>query len=138
MPRLDSIHNIVKQALINAGWTITDDPYIIEYQELTLYADLAAERALAAERGGQKIVVEVKSFIGLAKLQELKTALGQYDIYASFLELLTPERKLYVAVSAQIHADFFSRPAIQVVMRRTRLPLIVVDLDTEEVVQWIN
>jgi hypothetical protein len=105
---------------------------------LTLYADLAAERALAAERGAQKIVVEIKSFTGLAKLQELKTALGQYDIYASFLELLTPERKLYLVVSEPIYADFFCRAAIQVVMRRKLLPIIVVGLNTEEVVQWIN
>ncbi|MBI1765228.1 MAG: hypothetical protein HYR56_27765 [Acidobacteria bacterium] len=33
MPRLDTIHEAVKQALINDGWTITDDPYIIEYKK---------------------------------------------------------------------------------------------------------
>ena len=50
MPKLDIIHNAVKNALINDGWAITDDPYIIQYRRTTLYADLGAERPIAAER----------------------------------------------------------------------------------------
>jgi len=52
MPKLDIIHNAVKGALIKDGWTITDDPFIIEYKKTKLYADLGAERPIAAERGG--------------------------------------------------------------------------------------
>ncbi|WP_442939370.1 element excision factor XisH family protein [Nostoc sp.] len=33
MPTRDSIHNIVKQAIIKDGWKITDDPYVISYGE---------------------------------------------------------------------------------------------------------
>ncbi len=29
MPRRDKIHYIVKQAFINDGWNVTDDPYVI-------------------------------------------------------------------------------------------------------------
>jgi hypothetical protein len=57
---------------------------------MKLYADLAAERPIAAERGGQKIVVEVKSFVGTSKLQDLKEALGQYDIYFYLLAETEP------------------------------------------------
>ena len=64
MPAFDLYHDAVKQALIKEGWTITADPYRIQFQELDLYADLAAELPIAAERQGQKIVVEVKSFVG--------------------------------------------------------------------------
>jgi hypothetical protein len=42
MPKLDIIHNAVKNALIKDGWIITDDPYIIEYRKTKLYADLGA------------------------------------------------------------------------------------------------
>jgi XisH protein len=66
MPKLDIIHNAVKGALIKDGWTITDDPFIIEYKKTKLYADLGAERPIAAQRGGLRIVVEVKSFVGAA------------------------------------------------------------------------
>ena len=60
MPKLDIIHNAVKNALINDGWAITDDPYIIQYRRTTLYADLGAERPIAAERDNQKLVVKLK------------------------------------------------------------------------------
>jgi hypothetical protein len=53
----DVIREAVKNALIKDGWTITADPYIITYGDDKLYVDLAAERALAAERDGHKIAV---------------------------------------------------------------------------------
>ncbi|WP_293037074.1 MULTISPECIES: element excision factor XisH family protein [unclassified Moorena] len=86
MPKLDIIHNAVKNALIKDGWIITDDPYIIEYRKTKLYADLGAERPIAVQRNEQKLVVEVKSFVGTSKLQDLKEALGQYDIYRYLLD----------------------------------------------------
>lgn len=138
MPKLDTIHNAVKNALIKDGWTITHDPFIITYKELLLYADLAAERTIAAERGDQKIVVEVKSFIGASKLQDLKTGLGQYEIYLSFLEITDPERKLYIAISEKVYEEFFTLESIQVIVKRFQLPLIVVNLQTEEIAKWTS
>jgi XisH protein len=138
MPRLDIIHNSVKSALIKDGWLITDDPYLIQYRRTTLYADLAAERPIAAERNGQKLVVEVKSFIGASKIQDLKEALGQYDIYRYLIEETAPERKLYIAISEVSYKTFFSQDLAQLIITKHQLPVIVVNIDTEEVVQWIN
>ncbi len=42
MPQKDTSHNIIKQALINDGWEVTDDPYVINYGRLFLYIDLGA------------------------------------------------------------------------------------------------
>jgi hypothetical protein len=67
----------VKVALQKDGWVITHDPYTIQFGNDLLYADMAAERIFAAERDEQKIVVEVKSFIGYSIIQEFKEALGQ-------------------------------------------------------------
>ena len=72
MPKLDIIHNPVKNALVKDGWMITDDPYVIQYRRTTLYADLGAEGTIAAERAGQKLVVEVKSFVGASKNTRFK------------------------------------------------------------------
>ena len=138
MPKLDIIHNAVKNALIKDGWTITHDPFIIEYKELTLYADLAAERPIAAERAGRKIVVEVKSFVGASKIQDLKIGLGQYEIYVSLLEITDPKRKLYVAISEKVYDDFFTLESIQVIINRLQVPLIVVNPETEEIVKWTS
>ncbi|MEH2362902.1 XisH family protein [Nostoc sp.] len=138
MPKLDIIHNAVKNALIKDGWMITDDPYVIQYRRTTLYADLGAERPIAAERDRQKLVVEVKSFVGASKIQDLKEALGQYDIYRYLLEETAPDRKLYLAVSAIAHKSFFNQDVIQLILHKHQLPLVVVDTETEEITQWIN
>lgn len=138
MPKLDIIHNAVKNALIKDGWAITDDPYIIQYRRTTLYADLGAERPIAAQKNELKLVVEIKSFIGASKIQDLKEALGQYDIYRYLLEETAPERKLYVAISAMVHKSFFNQDVVQLILRKHQLPLIVVDTETEEIRQWIN
>jgi hypothetical protein len=138
MPKLDIIHNAVKNALMKDGWLITDDPYIIQYRRTILYADLGAERPIAAERNGQKLVVEVKSFVGASKIQDLKEALGQYDIYHYLLEEIAPERRLYVAVSKIVYRSFLSQDIAQLILKKHRLPIIVVDTELEEITQWIN
>jgi len=135
---IDAIHGAVKNALIKDGWTITADPYTIRYEEVILFADLAAERPIAAERAGRKIVVEVKSFISPSPIHDLKIALGQYALYLGFLELTEPDRKLYLAVSDTVHASFFTQKAIEVIVQRYQLPLLVVDIEIEEIVTWTS
>lgn len=138
MPKLDIIHNSVKNALVKDNWLITADPYIIQYRKTILYADLGAERPIAAERDGQKLVVEVKSFVGASKIQDLKEALGQYDIYRYLLEETAPDRKLYIAISEVAYNTFFTQDVTQLILNRHQLPIIVVDIETEEIMQWIN
>ena len=138
MPKLDIIHNAVKSALIKDGWLITDDPYVIQYRRTVLYADLGTERPIAVERNGQKLVVEVKSFIGASKIQDLKEALGQYDIYRYLLEETAPDRKLYIAISKVAYNTFFTQDVTQLILNKHQLPIIVVDTETEEILQWIN
>jgi hypothetical protein len=56
----DMIHNAVKHALIKDGWTITDDPLALTYEELRTFVDLGAERLIGATRNDEKIAVEIK------------------------------------------------------------------------------
>src|SRR5690242_8520359 len=98
MPAHDLIHDSVKQALIKDGWTITDDPFVIDFENERLFADLGAERPLAAERGQERIVVEIKSFLGPSLMRDLEEALGQYLLYSKVLSETDPERKLYLAM----------------------------------------
>ncbi len=138
MPRLDIIHNAVKNALMKDDWLITDDPYVIQYRRTVLYADLGAERPIAVERDGQKLVVEVKSFIGASKIQDLKEALGQYDIYRYLLEETAPDRKLYIDISKVAYNTFFTQDVTQLILNKHQLPIIVVNIETEEIMKWIN
>ena len=136
MATQDIIHSAVKNALIKDGWTITHDPYVIKYEEVTLYADLGAERVIAAELAGIKIVVEIKSFVSPSPIQDIKIALGQHDLYQGFLEVLAPERKLYLAISKKVYDRFFEQKAIQLIVQRYQLPLLIVDIEKEEIVKW--
>ena len=54
----DIIHNIVKNALINDGWSITHDPYPVKVGGFEMEIDLGAENLVAAEREGEKIAIE--------------------------------------------------------------------------------
>jgi hypothetical protein len=94
----DKIHAIVKQVLINDGWVITHDPYIIETKDVDYEVDLGAEKILAAEKSGQKIAVEVKSFIATSFVYEFHRILGQMLNYSLGIEDFDPTRILYLAV----------------------------------------
>lgn len=138
MARLDKIHGIVRTALEKDGWQITHDPFMMQYEEQIVYADLGAEKMFAAEREGKKIAVEVKSFIHASRIHDLELALGQYNLYQTYLELIEPDRRLYLAVNSEVYEKFFVQKAIQVVVEKFQLALIVVNLETEEVVKWTS
>jgi hypothetical protein len=138
MPAIDRIHDAVRNALVKDGWTITDDPFVFKYGGLNLFADLAAERTLAIERAGRRIVVEIKTFGGASPVHDLKVLLGQYHLYRSILEVVAPERRLYLAISSIAYSRLFSRPAFQLIVEQQQLPMIIVDLALEEVLRWIK
>ena len=81
IPAHDLYHDAVKNALIKDGWTITHDPFRMEWGKRDMYVDLGAERLLAAERAGERIAVEVKSFLGASDIADLEQALGQFILY---------------------------------------------------------
>jgi hypothetical protein len=134
----DLIHEPVRKALENAQWNVTDDQYTVVYAEFIVYADLAAERIIAAERGKQKIAVEIKSFIRPSAVQDVKDALGSFQMYQAFLAEIEPDRKMYLAISDRAYHDVFRLEAVQLLMRRYPIPLIVVDVERKEIVEWIE
>ncbi|MCL1467796.1 XisH family protein [Argonema galeatum] len=137
MPAKDTYHDAVKNALIKDGWTITADPYFIIYKKLKLVADLGAERPFSAEREGEKIVVEVKSFLSPSFIYDLEQALGQYILYRNFIKRTAPERQLYLAMSQRVYNVNFDE-TIQIVVEENQLKLILVDTDKEVITKWIN
>ncbi|MGI8502306.1 MAG: XisH family protein [Hassallia sp.] len=138
MPAKDIYHDAVKNALIKDGWLIIADPYIIRYEDAELYADLAAEKPIAAERQGQKVVVEIKSFVGKSQMYDFHNALGQYIVYRNLIKLTEPEYHLYLAIDEIVYLNFFQRLSIQVISRENNLKLIIVDTQQEKIEQWIH
>jgi hypothetical protein len=138
MPAKDIYHDTVKKALIKDGWTITADPYTIKYKDAELFADLAAEKLIAAEQNQRKIVLEVKNFLSASVFRDFETALGQYILYINFIALTEAEYQLYLAVSEQAYENFFKRDSIQEVIKLNQILLIVFDIKKEEILQWLN
>lgn len=138
MPQYDLYHNEVKNGLRKDGWIITDDPYTLEYKGLRLYADLGAEKLLAAERAEQKIAVEIKVFNSPSQVTELQKAIGQYNMYRSILHRVNPERKLYLAIPEEVYQDFFQQPAIQDIVSDQKIYLLIFNPDREVIIQWLN
>jgi hypothetical protein len=138
MPAKDLYHDAVKSALIKEGWMITADPYKIKYREIDLYADLAAELPIAAERQGQKIVVEIKSFVGRSLMTDFHNAVGQYTVYRTLIKDTSPEYQLYLAIDDMTHTSFFKRAGIEFLINASQINLLVVDIDRREIVQWIS
>lgn len=139
MPAKDIFHSNCKNALIKDGWTITHDPLSMKIGERDLFVDLGAEKFLTAEKGNQKIAVEVKSFINRSEMQDLENALGQFTFYNDVLELREPERILYLAVRRKVFIKLFENDeAGKLLLLNKRLRLIVFEEEKEEIVKWIT
>ncbi|MFN6526871.1 XisH family protein [Nostoc sp. ChiSLP03a] len=136
MSAKDIFHTAVCSALKKDGWTITHDPLSVKVDEIEFYVDLGAERILAAQKAGQKIAVEIKSFIGASEISDFYVALGQTLTYRSALRKKYPERILYLAISEDVYQDFFIRPFIQEIIAEHRLKLLIFEPIKEEVLLW--
>jgi hypothetical protein len=137
MTAKDIYHDTVKKALIKSGWKITHDPLVLKWGSKDLYVDLGAERLLAAERKGQKIAIEVKSFISPSEVDDLKNAVGQFILYHDVLSRIEPDRKMYLAIREAIFEDIFQEPIGKILLENERVRLIVFNPKTEEVVRWM-
>ncbi len=137
MPAKDIFHNNVVNALTKDGWNITNDPLKLQWGNKDLYVDIGAEKLLAAQKGGEKIAVEIKSFVGNSQVADLQQALGQYTLYLDIIEEIEPERRLYLAVRETTYEDIFIEPIGQILLNKKRLKLLVFDAEREEIVEWI-
>jgi hypothetical protein len=138
MAAKDIIHDPVKKALENDGWIITHEHMKIEFEDAYVNIDLGAERILVADRAGEKIAVEIKSFIGRSAIQDIEDALGQFVVYRIFLRRVDPDRHLFVGISHNTFESVFQSRAIQILMEELAVSLLVVNTDTQEVLLWMQ
>lgn len=134
----DKYHKIVREALVKDGWKITHDPYKFSKFNPDWEIDLGAEKVIAAEKGKEKIAVEVKSFEAESFAYEFHRAMGQYMDYLPCLEVIEPERVLFLAVPDTIYATEFQRPGIVLVTTRYQVRIITFSTATKTIVQWIQ
>jgi hypothetical protein len=139
MAAKDIYHDHVRNALEKDGWTITHDPLTIVLEDTSdnLFVDLGAERLIAAEKSSRKIAVEIKSFVSHSKLTDLEMALGQYTLYHDILAENEPDRTLYLAIREDVFTTIVDRAFWKLLLRNSRLRLLIFDDVNQEIVQWI-
>jgi hypothetical protein len=87
MPKKDKFHETVKIALEKEQWHITNDPLFVPTKGgANFFIDLGAERIIGAEKNGETIAVEIKSFGGSSPMYTFYEILGQFLIYKMALQ----------------------------------------------------
>ena len=132
----DLFHDVVKTALVKDGWQITDDPLFLKVGGVDFFIDLGAEKLLAAERDGNKIAVEIKSFINTSSVADFHLAIGQFINYRVALKVADPERKLFLAVPDIAYKTFFQKEFPRMVIQQYELELFIYDIENEVIVLW--
>ncbi len=134
----DYFHPVVKAALIREGWDVNHDPLELSVGGVDMEIDLGAERIIAAERQGQKIAVEVKSFLASSSaITEFHRALGQFINYRAALRIDTSERILYLAVPDVAFNTFFQLDFPKLMVQENQVKLLVYDPSAQSDLLWI-
>jgi hypothetical protein len=139
MPARNIHHDAVIHALQADGWTITHDPLLISCGDRRLFIDLGAERVtIGAERGGERIAVEIASFLAESPVRDLQEAVGQFVVYRALLSQQEPDRPLFLGVPTRVYDSVLSEPLGQLISADIRLRVLVFDAQEQKVVRWVK
>lgn len=138
MAARDLFHNAVRNGLQKQSWIITADPLSLKFGDTRIYIDLGAEKIVAAEKGEEKIAVEIKTFANDSVVFDFHVAIGQFINYQVVLENKDPDRTLYLAVPQEVHNTFFQSLLAQSVIQKYQIKLIVYDPENEVITKWLT
>lgn len=137
----DSIHYAIKDALLNNGWEITDDPFTIDLEEDNTFfdIDLAAEKTEATLfHKRSMLAIEIKSFSGASVIHAFHEALGQFLNYRAALDEQGLDYELFIAISVR---GWERLNGLKFIMRRVeqfKLKFIIVNLQDKKIEKWIK
>jgi hypothetical protein len=136
MPRFDECHEQVVRALKKEDWQVNKSRRISS-PERDIFIDIRAEK----QRNGtrlQILLAEVKCFPETAVFSsEFYAAIGQYLFYQVVLEGIHDKTPLYLVMPYHIYQTEFDA-TIQRVITKYQVKMIIVNLETEEIVKWIE
>ena len=133
----DIFHDLVKEALIKDGWTITDDPLtLLNRAEGGISTDLGAEKIIVAEKGLTKIAVEVKSFINPSMIHDFMRASGQYYGYNLVIKRKQIDRILYLAMPSYAYKKLIKYEFIQAIIEEMAIKFILFDDKEKTITTW--
>ncbi len=141
MPARDKCEPQVIRALQKAGWKIVKQHFVIRIGKTrhskvndAVYADL-----LMQYNQQQILVVEIKCFSGKRPyLDDFYHALGQYLVYRDALRMKIPAYPIYLVMPSEAYDELTNQDSIQRTIKNVKMNLIVMDLDVEEIIAWID
>ena len=140
MAAKDIYHDSFVRALQKDGWSITHDPLTIQIDSTTLLIDIGAEQMVTADRNDERIAVEIKSFVSLSAVQDLKEAVGQFWLYELALEKSSEhrDRTLFLAIREEMYQSVFVKGIGKLFLENHAIRFIIFDPATEEIREWIK
>lgn len=134
----DIFHQEVREALEKDGWTITHDPLPLrnKSQRMDYEIDLGAERIIAAEKGADKIAVEVKSLTRASLVHEFHEIIGQYITYLYGLREIEPSRVLFVAIPDFARARLNDHLFLLNLIKQLQIKIIVFSPLAKTIAAW--
>lgn len=133
----DLYHDVVKEALIKDGWTVTDDPLtLLSREEGGLQTDLGAEKIITAEKGLTKIAVEVKSFTNPSIIHDFLRATGQYQGYTIVMRKKKIDRTMYLAMPFYIYERLTELQFFSDMLEELHIKLILFNPKSKSIESW--
>ena len=133
----DDFHGLVRNAIEQEGWIITHDPFpLIQRREGGLQTDLGAEKLIVAQKGIEKIAVEVKSFVHISILHDFLLAVGQFFVYRKLLVKTEPDRTLYVALPDFVYARVVKFEWAREVINELQMKFILYNTNSMSITAW--
>lgn len=112
-------------------------PFYVLVEDFAVFPDIQAQQM--SKTGEEIIVVEVKCFADeRSDLDELYRAIGQCLIYRSVLKLKPISAKLYLAIPDIVYYRLFTTPVVSLTITEAQIKILIVDIDREEIVQWLD
>ncbi len=136
MPALDRCHEQVVRALEKENWRITSNPKYLYITGRAVFIDLEAKRG---HNGSLQeiLLVEVKCFAEATQItRDLYLAIGQYVVYQAILKRLQISTPLFLTMPLSIY-DTIVDEVLSQVLHEYAIKVLVVDMQTEEIVRWI-
>jgi hypothetical protein len=134
----DKFHQSVREALEKDGWTITHDPFRAKFASKKYEIDIGAEKLIAANRGSEKIVVEIKSFLTKSANYEMHEAVGQFINYRRMLRLNNIEHQLFLAMPEDVFEDVFNDEFGQITIQEENIKILVFHPAKMQIIKWIK
>lgn len=137
MAAVDKCHQQIVRALEKDGWVVALQSPRFLFDGRLIIIDIQAERKANGTRV-PLIFIEVKCLSDrAAPTTTIYGAFGQYIVYRALLHELGEFSPLYLAVPHSEFAAVSDKPIMRALLDN-KIKMIIVDVEQERIVQWIE